>query len=96
MKNVEYISNLSGGKDSRGHPIHYLKFIMDDGSIKEKGITSSGTGGRYALQDFMKKVKKVFTGRDGFSNANIKLSEESDGDIYYHQWFSVLKRDENE
>lgn len=94
MEGVEYLNYA--GQDGRGHPVHYLKFIMPDGSLKEQGIASSGTGNRYAVQDFMKKVRKVKQGRDGFSGANIKLSEETDGDIYYHQWFSVLKRDEDE
>tara|TARA_R110001592_G_scaffold224032_3_gene479611 strand:+ start:1800 stop:2156 length:357 start_codon:yes stop_codon:yes gene_type:complete len=94
MENVEYLNYA--GQDGKGHPVHYLKFIMPDGSLKEEGIASAGTGSRYAVKDFMKKVRKVQQGRDGFSGANIKLSEETDGDIYYHQWFSVLKRDENE
>lgn len=88
MENVEYLNYA--GQDGRGHPVHYLKFIMPDGSLKEEAIASSGTGSRYAVKDFMKKVRKVLQGRDGFSGANIKLKAEED--VYYHQWFNVLKR----
>jgi len=75
------------GRDSKNHPVHLLEFIIE-GETKRKEISSSGTGGRYALQDFMKKVKRVFQGRDGFSGANIKLK--SDFEIEGN-WFSILK-----
>jgi hypothetical protein len=82
---VSYIGLV--GRDSRNHPVHLLEFIID-GETKRKEIASSGTGGRYALQDFMKKVKRVFQGRDGFSGANIKLK----GDIEIEgNWFNILK-----